>query len=196
MKNKILIIFSLLFLVFSKTEAQSLLRNGEIPKDLLITLERTVCYGSCPAYKLSIDFNGNVGFNGGNFTKKRGKAAGKISQNQIKDMIAEFEKSDFFNLRDSYEEARDGCTEFETDNPSEIISIQINGKKKRISHYFGCLKVDGNPTELVETLGVKIDQITNSKHWIEPKRSYAQVERDILREKSQKKKSKRKKLRD
>src|ERR1041385_8201332 len=44
-----------------------------------ITLERTACFGTCPMYKLTIDSDGTVTFNGERFTKTTGIAKGKIS---------------------------------------------------------------------------------------------------------------------
>src|SRR6059058_5801427 len=42
----------------------------EIPKDTLITLERTACFGTCPVYKLTISADGKVAFEGKNTLEK------------------------------------------------------------------------------------------------------------------------------
>jgi Domain of unknown function (DUF6438) len=166
MRNTLLSVFAFLLLSFSSlvTNAQSLLQSGEIPTDLKVTLERTICFGNCVPYKLSIDSEGKVIFEGFDKTKSEVTAEGKITHQQVKELIKEFEKADFFELKDSYQDEKDGCTWLVTDHPSEIISIQINGKTKKINHYFGCGA--GTPTKILGELGSKIDEIVETKRWI------------------------------
>src|SRR5262245_11228646 len=61
----------------------------EIPKDLIIVLERDVCFGTCPAYKLTITANGAVEFEGRHFVKKKGIERATISREAVKQLIAE-----------------------------------------------------------------------------------------------------------
>ena len=167
LKNGLFIFaFEIFFLSFAvlDTKAQSFLKDNEIPKDLVITLERTTCFGNCAAYKLIIDNTGKVVFEGYNFTETKGKAEKIVTQEQLKRMIVYFEKVRFFELNDKYQDEKDGCTWLVTDHPSEIISIQINGKTKEINHYFGCGA--GNPTKMLGELGIKIDEIVETKRWI------------------------------
>lgn len=140
--------------------------SQEIPENLLISLERTVCFGTCPSYKLSVKSDGTVSFEGIEFTKVKGKAEGKITKENLKTLLSEFEKANFFNLKDSYKSEEDGCKEVWTDNPSEFISIQIGEKSKTVRHYFGCQKVEGNDLEKIANLGKKIDEILGTKQWI------------------------------
>jgi hypothetical protein len=165
-KIKILFIFAFLLLYVSEIKAQDLLQKGEIPDDLVITLERTFCLGDCPVYKLTIKADGILLFEGEEYTKKKGLAKTKIKPEKIKQIISEFEKADFFSLRNKYEDF-DVCEMYATDHPSEIISIQINGKSKQVNHNFGCWgeKAKKELTPLV-SLGEKIDEITNSKRWV------------------------------
>jgi hypothetical protein len=160
--------FSLIFICFAvvSISAQTLLKDGKIPKDLVIKLERTACFGTCPDYQLAVKSNGIITFKGGTFTKTKGLTTGKITSTDLKQIISEFEKTKFFELRNSYSEYSDGCGEVATDSPSEIISIQINGKKKTVSHYFGCRDVKGNVLERIISLGKKIDELTNSRKWM------------------------------
>ena len=41
--------------------------------DLLITMERTPCHGTCPVYKLTISGNGEVTYEGHNFVEVEGE---------------------------------------------------------------------------------------------------------------------------
>jgi len=138
----------------------------KIPKDLLITLERTVCYGRCPAYKLSIKSDGAVLFEGIDFTKVKGKAEDKISSEKVSQLIKAFENADFYNLNGKYD--NQNCYQW-TDNPSATTSIQIDGKAKSIAHYQGCREGNDNfkkeLSKLTE-LENKIDEIVETKRWV------------------------------
>ena len=137
----------------------------DIPRDLKITLERTDCFGGCPVYKLTIIADGTVVFEGRRFVKQEGVTIKSVSQERLKQLMAEFDRVKFFSLEDDYSETRLSCP---TDQPSAITSIRINGKSKTINHYLGCLepKVPKGLTELEN----KIDEIVNTAQWLTDKK--------------------------
>lgn len=144
-----------------------------IPSDTLITLERTGCFGTCPIYALKISADGVLVFEGKNFVKKTGKVESKITQQQLRQLISAFDKAKYFSLRDKYDGTEDGCPSYWTDSPSAITSININGKSKKISHYYGCRENPPDasfghvyPRALFE-LEKRIDEIAGTKRWIE-----------------------------
>lgn len=141
----------------------------DIPQDLMITLERTVCFGTCPDYKLTITADGAVVFKGGRFVKKEGATIkSAISNDRLKQLMAEFDRVKFFSLEDNYSDNRRVCDELWTDNPSAFTSIRINGKSKTINHYHGC-RGPKVPKELTE-LENKIDEIVNTAQWLPDKK--------------------------
>jgi hypothetical protein len=158
--------FTLLFFTVIQADAQSLLKAGKIPADLQIRLSRSACFGICPDYSLTIEADGKVIFEGGNFTGTKGKVEDKIGKAVLKEIIAEFEQAEFFNLKDKYVDEEDGCGEVWTDSPTETIAIKLNGKTKEVRHYFGCEKVPGNDLERIIKLGKKIDRLTNMNRWV------------------------------
>ena len=109
-----------------------------IPADMLITLERTVCYGPCPIYKVTVTSDGTVTFEGRQNVKVKDVVKGHISREDVGSLVAAFDAASYFTLNDSYQTQKDGCPEAWTDNPTAITSIRINGKTKTISHYYGC----------------------------------------------------------
>jgi hypothetical protein len=137
----------------------------DIPQDLKITLERTDCFGGCPVYKLTIIADGTVVFEGRRFVKQEGVTRKSVNREQLKQLMAEFDRVNFFSLEDDYSEIRLSCP---TDQPSAITSIRINGKSKTINHYLGCLepKVPKGLTELEN----KIDEIVNTAQWLPDKK--------------------------
>jgi uncharacterized protein DUF6438 len=137
---------------------------AQIPRDSLITLERTICYGMCPSYKLRISADGAVVFEGRRFVKTVGTAQSAISQDQLRELLAKFEKLDYFNLRNRYEGPRDGCEGLVTDHPSALTSITTNGKTKSVRHYYGCRGVE--VLDELTKLEQAIDDAVNSEQWI------------------------------
>src|SRR5689334_7780175 len=88
----------------------------------VITLERTICFGSCPAYKVSIYGDGLVIYEGKDFVKTKGDADGRITKDELQQLVREFEKLDYMKLRDRYGDDNAGCPESSTDYPSAITS--------------------------------------------------------------------------
>jgi len=124
--------------------------------DVVITLERTVCFGVCPEYKLTIYGNGTVVYEGKRFVRIEGKRTATISEDKIRELLSEFERVDYFFLEDSYEEF------MATDMPSAYTSLTIDGKTKTVRHYHG----DFSAPEEVTALEDKIDEIVDSNQWI------------------------------
>jgi Domain of unknown function (DUF6438) len=139
------------------------------PRDLMITLERTVCLGFCPVYKLTITADGAVVFEGHQFVKQKGATIkSAISRERLKQLMAEFDRVKFFSLEDDYMNNPRVCAEYRTDNPSAFTSIRIDGKSKTVRHYHGCggPKVPKEITELEN----KIDEIVNTAQWLPDKK--------------------------
>ena len=125
-------------------------------KNIVMTLERTVCFGACPDYTLTIKGDGSVTYEGRQFVKIEGIRTTTISEEKIRQLLSEFQRIDYFSLNDSYEEF--GAT----DMPSAITSLTINGKTKTVRHYHGDFTAPEQLTELED----RIDEIVNSDQWI------------------------------
>src|ERR1700738_3829074 len=103
-----------------------------------VTLERTVCFGNCPSYQVTIAQDGTVNFEGRDFVKTKGTARAQINPEDFKKLVNEFEKIKYFSLDDKYEPGSPGCPNAATDSPSARTSIQLTGRSKSVSHYYGC----------------------------------------------------------
>ncbi|CAN5294718.1 hypothetical protein BH10ACI1_BH10ACI1_01480 [soil metagenome] len=145
-----------------------LLQSQQIPKDLLITIERTGCNGSCPVYNLRIKADGSVSFEGIKYTETKGKAEGKISEDKIRQILKEFANANYFSLKDKYD--GDNCPQTAKDHPTVITSIQIGNKTKTVNHNRGCEENSAQPISFPPKLTEmenKIDEIVETKRWIE-----------------------------
>jgi hypothetical protein len=133
--------------------------DSQVPnnlQDVVITLERTACFGICPVYKLTVYGNGEVVYEGERFVKIEGRRTDSISEEKIRQLVSEFLKIDYFSLKDRYEER------MATDLPSAITSITMEGKTKTTRHYHGDYSAPEELTELED----RIDEIVNSQQWI------------------------------
>lgn len=133
-------------------------RQNVIPTNsqVIVSLERTTCFGTCPSYKLTIYENGLVVYEGMDFVGTMGIRKANIGRNSVQQLVSKLESSNFFSFKDSYDEY------MATDAPSAIIYVKIGNKEKRISHYYGDLNA---PMELYE-LEENIDEAANSRRWI------------------------------
>jgi hypothetical protein len=122
---------------------------------VMLTLERTACFGFCPIYKLTVYGNGKVVYEGKRFVKVTGTQTTTISRAAVRKLVSEFQRIQYFNLQDSYMGGH-------TDAPSAITSLVMGKKQKTVNHY---LASPDAPTKLTD-LENKIDAVVNSKQWI------------------------------
>lgn len=122
---------------------------------LRMSLERTGCLGTCPAYSVEVHGDGTVLYNGAAYVAVLGKHRGQISQQAVLDIFNAFRDSDYFSLRNSY---RTGIT----DNPTFTTSIQFDGHSKQVVDYVG-LAV-GMPAA-VNKLENTIDELADAARW-------------------------------
>ncbi|MGZ8842046.1 MAG: DUF6438 domain-containing protein [Pyrinomonadaceae bacterium] len=138
--------------------------TGQKENDDAITLERTACFGTCPMYKVTIASDGTVTFNGERFTKTTGIAKGKISTSDFRQLVAEFEKINYFSLPDAYAPGTPVCPQRITDMPSANTSIKLKGKMKSVAHYYGC--GDKGALAQLTALEKRIDEVAGTAKWI------------------------------
>ena len=72
--------------------------------DILITIERGACFGSCPIYSAQIYADGTVVYVGKDYVKTTGERRFKISQDRVQALIKEFERIDYWSLKDKYDD--------------------------------------------------------------------------------------------
>jgi hypothetical protein len=100
----------------------------------------------CPAYSVSINETGTVKYEGIASVKVRGKQIYSIPTEQVKELVGEFYKSDFFSLEDRYiqKKLENGLVETIDHSNATTISIIIDGKTKSVYNFYGA------PKELID----------------------------------------------
>jgi Domain of unknown function (DUF6438) len=132
------------------------------PHEVLATLQRTACYGTCPIYVVTVYRDGVVEFNGEEYTKTKGKATGQIALAQVDAIEALFVDNHYTSLLDSYEKME------VTDLPSANTSYRsLDGHVKHVGHYHG----DREAPEILATIEEKLDELIGTDQWTRPKRT-------------------------
>jgi hypothetical protein len=121
-------------------------------QNLRITLDRTMCNGSCPDYTLTIEPDGKVTFQGESYTKVKGAATGVLDGATLTEIATEIKKADFFSLDESYIGAGH-------DSPTYTLTVEMNGRRKEVSSF-------ATSPRRLDILMDRIDQIVNSAQWI------------------------------
>ena len=154
----------------NKTSNSSSLQKA-VYENVKIRLERDLCYGWCPHYYIEIEGDGEVLYRGYDFVNVTGERTTHIDPAVVTDLVSEFYSKGFFNLSSQYSYGEGlPCI---TDQANVRVSISVNDTSKSISDYQGC----GVPSEL-RYLEDRIDQVTNSSQWTEP-RSQQSLEQEF-----------------
>ena len=125
-------------------------------RSLVIVLERGMCFGTCPVYRVEIHGNGKVVFIGHRFVAKMGTYETRISQRAVRRLFAKFRRADYFSLLDKYRAHA-------TDLPTFTTSLTFDGHEKTVVDYGG--HMIGMP-EVVSDLEIAIDDAAGTQRWI------------------------------
>ena len=146
----------------AQTADLSLLSDDEL-KAVVISLERTRCYGNCPAYVLTIHGDGRVEYVDKEVNKgkvgAKGPQQGTVDVSAIKTLVSAFAHIKFLSLPD-YLLEKCTCRQC-TDLPSAITEIVVRGKTHRVKHDYGC---GCAPKEMFE-LESAIDKAAKVEQW-------------------------------
>jgi hypothetical protein len=121
-----------------------------------ITLTRTVCFGFCPAYTVTINSAGEVRYEGRAFVNVVGEARALISPEDVARLAARFDEIGFDRLRDRYQAQV-------TDVPTYTVSIRRGDHVKTVVDYAGTAV--GLP-QAVRELQDEIDRVANTAQWV------------------------------
>ena len=127
-----------------------------------VTLERSVCFGRCPVYRIVISADGHVEYLGMQFVKAEGKRSKNVNVAALRQLRDELNKVGYFGLHD-LDTSMVSCEDPTTDLPTVIISVRADGKFKSIKHDRGC---GGAASALLSQLEDRIDLIAGTVEWV------------------------------
>jgi hypothetical protein len=117
-----------------------------------VELQRSVCYGPCPAYTVRISADGRVTWNGESSVLIKGDASKTIPAAQAKNLIERFRTPEFWSLCDHY-------WQMVTDSATYKTTASIGGNSKQVSDY------DDSAPEFLRTLDGQIDLAADTHLW-------------------------------
>ena len=96
-----------------------------ITDSIFLFQERTICYGECPSYTITVYPKGKVVYVGKEFVERKGRFESHISMGKMKEILDEAKRIHYFEMQDVYDA-------YVTDIPSCISIISAEGQRKKI----------------------------------------------------------------
>lgn len=147
--------FSIIFGIIALALLAALPAAAQDKGQLVITLERTACFGACPVYSLSIYADGTVIYNGERFVDVEGEQTGSIDPAAVDQLVAGFAAAGYFDWNDEYTEM------YVSDLPTITTSVTRDGETKQITRYVG----DNSAPIALPYLENWIDVVANTQQW-------------------------------
>ena len=103
----------------------STVHYASAPDSVFFLLRRTPCFGTCPAYTITILGDGRASYSGNAHVERLGEYTGRVEEAMMQALYERAKEIGFFKLEDRY----DGQV---TDLPSTIIRVSADGHDKRV----------------------------------------------------------------
>jgi hypothetical protein len=120
-------------------------------EELLISMMRTACYGTCPIYNVQIYTSGKVQYEGKNFVDRIGRYHTTFDTASLQKLQDKIRSINYFSFQDKYDSPI-------TDLPSVITEVHLDGQVKKIEDRHK------GPKELDE-LYAEIDALLAEAKW-------------------------------
>jgi len=121
-----------------------------------IALQRSECFGPCPAYKVDIYGDGRVVYEGKSDVDVRGTHRYRVTREGVLRLITSLRSKDIWSLRSVYRTPV-------TDNPTYSLTIGLGREKHVLTDYVG--QIAGMPSA-VTAFEDEIDKVAQSDSWI------------------------------
>src|SRR5882762_5300879 len=167
------LVVGLSVLACSPTAEKAATRRGPVPAaaDSLV-LERSMCYGTCPAYRLSLSSGGVIRFESRNPGEETRSAADTTSAAVLASLVSRAKGAGFFQLPGEIAKDSVLCRNRATDHPTVIVTVYTKSGSKRVEDYHGCFEtVQSEVVSLIARLRTfenEIDSTLGSSRWVRP----------------------------
>ncbi len=109
------------------------------------SIERTPCFGTCPAYKLTILQDGSAIYEGRRFAAREGRYTGHVIPSTMNALKTAADSLGFYRMEDKYDRPV-------TDLPSVIIRVHTDQRDKQVIGRVGAPEEFKDLTKLAEAL--------------------------------------------
>jgi len=135
-----------------------------------IVLERSTCFGTCPAYRLRLSDSGEIRFESRNPGDEDRRVTDTVAAATFPSLISRARSIDFFDLPSMIADDSVLCRNRATDHPTVIVTIFTKARTKRVEDYHGCFETVEHeilpPIARLRSLEVEIDSVLRSSRWV------------------------------
>ena len=117
----------------------------------IITIEKTSCFGTCPAYLFKAYPDGNVTYTGKDYVKLVGEYKASISKEELANIKTLFDEADYFSFANVYSANI-------TDLPTTYLYYDDGKQNKKITDYHGA-------PESLKKLEEDLEALINAIDW-------------------------------
>jgi hypothetical protein len=148
-------------------------RQGAFPPSAdSIVLERSMCFGSCPAYRLRLSDSGEITFESRNPGEDGRNAADTVAAATLPSLISRARSIGFFDLPSEIAADSILCHNRATDHPTVVVTVFAKTQTKRVEDYLGCFETVEHetlqPIAHLRSFEVEIDSVLRSSRWVRP----------------------------
>ncbi len=126
----------------------------------VISMQRTVCFGMCPDYTVTIHEDGLVEYEGRQFVRTKGHKSWHVPVADAQALFARFAADKFTTLS-----VPQSCPIIATDNPTTTTTLWQHGARHTVDHYHG----NGCAPKVLDVLEKAVDDAARVKPVIECK---------------------------
>lgn len=139
-----------------------------------IVIERSVCYGTCPAYRLRLSNAGEIYFISRNPGDEGRTAVDTMPATTLPLLISGARAAGFFELPQDIVRDSVLCRDNATDHATVTVSVFLKDATKTVQDYHGCFETrEHGVLPRIETLRSfenEIDSVLRSSRWVRPAR--------------------------
>lgn len=163
----------MLALACTTSDGTSSARQGAVPSQSdSIVLERSLCFGTCPAYRLRLSNGGEIRFASHNPGDEGRRATDTVAAATLPTLISRAKAVGFFDLPSVIAADSVLCRNRATDHPTVIVTIFAKTQTKRVEDYRGCFETVEHETlpaiTRLRAFEVEIDSTLGSSRWVRP----------------------------
>ncbi len=137
-----------------------------------LVLERMICFGTCPAYRLKIGGDGAVTFISRNPGDTSGTKTDSITPSQVEWLVGEAKRLGFYSLPTVIADDSTLCPLRATDHPTATLTIFRRDSTHTVVDYHGCYAGHDLGTapriERLRRLEAAVDSVAGSSRWVRP----------------------------
>ena len=130
--------------------------NDPPNEEASVTLRRSVCFGACPAYTVTLQTDGSATFDGDRFVAVVGHRDYRVDSAAVRKLVTHFKAAHFFELKDEY---RGNVT----DLPTIRLTLTIGDRTKTVIDYAG--EMAGMP-KAVRKLELEVDEVGQTEQFV------------------------------